>query len=242
MDVYQTTPISDYFTVVADLSSGDLELSDRVKRLIEDIWERESVIRKGELFNGRLLSFVALENERLLGRFVEYKHYIAQLAEPSLKSILQIEPISISGICIAEGKFLVGKRSEMLTQYPGFYELVPSGGIEPSSVLEGRVNIAKQYQNELLEETGIEKTLIRQILPFALVHDLRKEAYEICASIKLEGEVLNISYMEGSEYSQLLWKSKMQLKKFIRENEEKFVPFSLHLVKVHEELLRHEIV
>lgn len=242
MEIYRTIRISPFFSIFVDLASREYDLSDQVKSMIEDIWAREYEIRKGQLYNGKLLSFVALENERVLGRFVDYKYYLVQTKEPSLKAVLRIEPISISGICTAKNKVLVGQRSDSVTQYPGLFELVPSGGIEPSSLIVDRVDLTKQFYNELLDEAGIGKKLVKKITPFAFVHDLRKESYEICANIHLAHEALNASEPPPAEYSKLLWMTKDQLQQFISENEDKFVPFSRYLIELQEEYKHHEII
>lgn len=252
---YQTHLITPDFEVKVVSSRDKLELSDVDAQVVDRIWDAAQAHHEGRLFNGRFLNYVGFEKGRLIGEFVEYKHYLAQKFEPGLKESLRICPIAISCLCLSNDKVLIGKRSLVVTDYKGCYELVPSGGIDPSIVENGKVNVVKQALIELNEETGIVDVPV-SCLPTLVVHDLTSNSYEVCVHIELHRSQWNASVLiEGEaelkkreeiffekkmvekglfrssyEYTQLEWMSLGELGELIGENRENWVPFSLFLI------------
>lgn len=198
---------------------------------IERCWSEAQDKRGGSLFNGKLLNYIAFDNGKLTGKFVDYKLYIAQLAIPKLEQSLHIQPISISCICSFKGKQLLGKRSQKVTEFPGYYELVPSGGIDLSNVVKGRVDLLSQALQELEEETSFGREQVKSMVPFALVRELSSGRCEVCIKIDLDSDKTSEKNKleNGVEYSELLWMSPKELQLFAEHNEKLCVPFSLFL-------------
>ncbi|MBA3239462.1 MAG: NUDIX domain-containing protein [Parachlamydiaceae bacterium] len=230
---YQITSIEPDFEVLVVENEPLLSLTKMDLATIEQIWNEAQRKSEGSLFNGKLLSVVSLVNGKLIGKFVDYKLYIAQLAAPELEPLLQIKPISISCICLLKEKLLLGKRSYRVTEFPGFYELVPSGGIEPSNVMRGKVNLLGQTLLELEEETPLVRKQVKTVVPFALVQEIDSGRCEVCMEIVLDCDQLNekLEMASKGEYSELLWVSLEKFKLLTSQKDVECVPFSKQLLQ-----------
>lgn len=188
--------------------------------MIERIWEEEMQRRKGSLFNGRLFSAIDVNSERLLGRFIPYKLYLASIRNPDLQQILKIYPVSITGRTLYHEKILIGKRSIHVTQYPGFYELIPSGGVDDQSIENGKINLKLQYRIELEEEAGILQDNISNIEIKTLEYD--NNLYEICADIFLKKET--DVHFKSLEHDELHWIPLQNLRTFLDSHQNEVLP------------------
>lgn len=231
---YQTIKISPKFSISV-LPSRGFVLSDHQKTEIESIWRHEQLERSTRLFNGQMFNLIQLENDKLIGEFVDYKYYLAQLRNPSFIELLHIRPVCISGITLAGDKILIGQRSSNVTQYQDYYETVPSGGIDAEinagSLVNEMIDLPRQFQKELWEETGISVTEIKKIEIFSLIYDPNEEMYDLCAEIHVNYSILKESIQPTEEYPKFQWLSKQELKKFINAHPMDIVPLSLHLLK-----------
>lgn len=203
-------------------------LSDYDKMHVEMLWREETIARASKLFDGQILNFVSLENNRMVGEFIDYKFYLAQLRDPGLQPLLQITPIAISGFTLAGDKLLIGRRSQLVTQYRSLYECVPSGGIAPSSLRGQEIDLEEQFRREFWEETAISVTEIKRIKPLQIVFD--GSFYEICAILEVNYTVIREKLEPTEEYSELFWVPKAELKNFLKKHETELVPLSAHLI------------
>ena len=126
-------------------------------------------------------------------------------------------------------KILIGRRSRLVTQYPGHYEAVPSGGVDKNAQRGAKIDLNEQFERELWEETGISVTEIKRIRPFLLVHDRKTHTYEICAQIDVNYTVVKEERPPTEEYQELFWLPKAEMKVFIKKYGSEFVPFTLYL-------------
>lgn len=239
--------ISHQFNAYPLLPLFTLQVSDRVSKplpsgceeMIENIWRHEFEKSEGKLFNGKLLSFVSLSHEKLIGEFVDFKFFLAQIIEPKLKPILQIEPIGVSGLTFSQGKILCGCRSSHVTTYAHWDELVPSGGVDAQFISDGRIDLQKQLSIELEEEAGIAAEHILKISPLALIHDMTAGGYDICIAMELSGSAIESTLSFSPEYEILKWVPKELLMALnekggnghFRFSKESFVPLSLYLIE-----------
>jgi hypothetical protein len=230
MTDYQTIKISPNLALSVIPPRGFV-LSDHQKIEIETLWRREQEVRLTNLFNGQLFNLIEINGDKLIGEFVEYKYYLAQLRNPGFVEILHILPICMSGITLAGNKILIGQRSTNVTQYPGYYETVPSGGIDSSSTVDGTIDLKRQFEKELWEETRISVTEIKKIELFSLIFDPENNLYELCGEIQVNYSSLRESLEPSEEYSKFLWLTKQELKYHIESYSSQYVPFSLHLLK-----------
>ena len=224
---FETVPWSQG-TKIQVIESRGFELSDMNKKVVDQIWFES---RDSHHFNGQILNYLSFENQILLGEFVEYKFYYAQTREPSLKELLQIRPVAISGLTTTANKLLMGQRSEKVTEYQKFYEVVPSGKIDAEGVDGEQIDLFKQFQRELWEESGLSSTDIRDIIPFAFIYDKERDSYEICAEIHVNYLAASENLRSTEEYQKLTWILKSDLENFIKRHASECVPLTLHLLQ-----------
>lgn len=225
MKSYQTLKISPQFMISVVNTRENLKLSDVEKKHIDQLW-KEAKQEQASLYNGKLLNFVSFNGIQLIGEFVHYKYYAVQKMDPNLKHLLNITPISISGLTFSDDKILVGKRSKSVSQYKGYLELVPSGGLEQEGDGE-QINLAQQVMRELTEETGIKKA--KAIKPFELIFDRSTGLYEICVAIFLNDKIAKEPIAPSAEYQELFWVTHDELKELLVRK--KWVPLSTFLIE-----------
>ena len=79
---------------------------------------------------------------------------------------------------------LLGVRRNV-TEYDGFYELAPSGGICSSKRKDEVILYEEQLIEELLEETEIKREMIDEIEPFCFILDRNNGVYDICSKLHI---------------------------------------------------------
>lgn len=225
---YQTLDIREGFCVRVDDRLWDYKLSDDERKQVDGIWE-EALDKNPGLFNGKLLHFIEVDSHRneVIGQFVDYMYYFAQIRAPSLRKKIAVHPIAISCVCRRKDCVLIGKRSSTVTDFPAYYELVPSGGIDPRYVFEGKVNLFEAAAAELFEETGISKNQILNCKPQSIIQDNLSGIYEIVLSLQVNDEAKECV---SEEYSELQWITKKELQVSLEEKRNKFVPLSLYIL------------
>lgn len=228
MDNFQTTLWPQGAKIEVLPEARGFELSDIYKKMVDQIWFETS---SEHHFNGQLLNYISFENNVLLGEFIEYKFYYAQLREPDLRPFLNIRPVAISGITTTANKVLIGKRSNTVSEFKNHYEVVPSGGVDASTLTSNRVDLFKQFEKELWEETAISSTDIREIAPFALIYDSARDSYEICAEIHVNFLTASDELRRTPEYEKLFWILKSDVGVFAKKHANECVPLTLYLLQ-----------
>ncbi len=235
------------------LAVGDIQLQ-AVKNLqaeklfaqnynvIEEIWQKTSKKTGGKLFNGAVLSFISINKKqnkiKVVAHFVEYKNYLAQSKQSDLK--LGIKLVGVSGIIILEEKginyIVFAKRTNNVTEYPGFFELVPSGSIDKECVnASGVVSFQSKLLSEFAEETGLPKNYVEDISGFAFVLDTNHNVYDICCKILLKAKKESVAkkFLGSKEYSKPEFVSINNLNSFIRKNAATIVPTSMAILEAY---------
>lgn len=235
MDNYQTLWLPEDFKFRLDHTQAKLLLSDVDQKAIDDIWEREQAKHSNKLFNGKVLNLISQDREGLTAGFIEYKHLIAYLHEPRLRGVLNIRPLSLSCLTHTDRAVLIGKRSQWVSQYPLWYELAPSGGIDPEVVKGADIDVVAQALSELDEETGLSEKDVISAKPFALIHELDSGIIEVCIELVIRSEKEKIALTPTPEYDELHWISYSDLLKFIESHANRIVPLSLHLLRLNEQ-------
>ncbi len=168
----------------------------------------------------------------MIAEFVDYKYFLAQLRDPNFEPVLELRTVAVSGITTVIDKVLMGKRTETVLNYPSCYELVPSGGIDPGSMVDNKIDLSKQFEVELFEETGISATEVKEIRPLALIYDESKKMYDICAEIIVNYSVLKEFLDPSDEYEDLAWVAKQEVPRVMKRHKNQFVPLSLFLLEM----------
>lgn len=222
---YQTLKIKNQFEVLVVDAPEPMELSDGQKQQIELIWQEE--LKKRELFNGEILSCLSFDKERLTGEFLPYKLFIAKLRNPEMQ--IKIIPVSVSGLILHGDNIMIGRRSSLVSEFPGYYELPPSGGIGKEMLKEGRVELRSQIAKELFEEIGITPRKIRKIQFFMLAYDQKQDHIDLCAEIKITPFAMQSI---SGEYTQIMTIPKNEISQFVEKYLEQFVPLSILILKL----------
>lgn len=165
---------------------------------IDQVWLDGQKERGDALVNGTILNLdkYTLTKEQLdiECSLVEYKYYFSQKIG---KIPLGITPLAVSGITYIEENsaveentnthFYIGRRSPKVTQYPNFFELIPSGSIDQNSLSKESDNIdyMKQLYIELAEELGAEQADVKSSAAFCLIYDSQDKVYDIGIKLAL---------------------------------------------------------
>ena len=191
---------------------------------------------------GTLLNFLELnERERIevTGYFVEYKHFLAQRKQPELN--LGIKPIGVSGIIIlkeANMEYVVfAKRANDTTEYPGFFELVPSGSIDKECAdNSGIVDYKSKLLSEFTEETGLSRDCVKDVSGFAFVLDTNDNVYDVCCEIVIDTkkDLAIQKFSSSKEYQSPIFVGIGELDDFIKLNYNSIVPTSMALVEAYD--------
>lgn len=214
-------------------SSEPLLVTDETRRRIDALWEEE-LRAHPDRFDGTIFALARREGGVLYGRFVPYRYYIAQRRDPTLG--LAILPLAVSGLVICEGQVAFARRSERTTQYPGWIELVPSGGLDAESLrADGTVDHRAQLTRELIEETGIPETEILSIEPIVLLCDRVDQVVDLASVIEVRSSaraIAETTVAQGAEYRSLEWVPAAQLRSFAESRRAEMVPTSRALCEV----------
>ncbi|MGM0444335.1 MAG: HAD-IA family hydrolase [Fibrobacterota bacterium] len=92
-------------------------------------------------------------------------------------------PLGVSAVCMDSAGKLVWGRRKAVTQYAGFWELVPSGSIDITG--KDLPDPAHNIIRELREETGISAEMVDEIIPLGLIFDTRENGADLCFALRL---------------------------------------------------------
>ena len=193
---------------------ADLPLQEEV----EAVWKK-LLSNNPSLFNAPLFSLeqLDLDSLSLSGYFVPYKYWLFQRQNPDLYSQLKIRPLAVSGVISVNGEYLLGKRSEKMTQDPGLWEFCPSGGIDSDSLTDDHIDFLGQLYKEFNEELQWDKNTIKTHKVFALAVDSEEKVADICVQLELK-EKLPLP-QPNEEYSEFLWLKSEDLYKISQKSE-----------------------
>jgi hypothetical protein len=186
-------------------------IDNRYRQEIDFYWD-EYVKTNPAAFNGRILNLAdySVEGDHLLVRssFIEYKVFYASRYIQALRE--KIRPLGVSGLIIVNEKdekmIVLGKRSNSVTQYPGWLELVPSGSIDDTYLSGKTIDIKRSLLKELEEEANITGDMVSPITTFTFVMDEDEQTYDICCMINVQnGEEIRSRLENNSEYESYLF-------------------------------------
>lgn len=221
-----------------ELVTDDGYLTPDERETVERIWLNE-LAANPKLFNGKQLSVVKIEPRVITCRAVEYKQVLAQLRHPGTIREFQLRPLALTVILEVEESLVFGKRSQTVSQMPGYWEPAPSGGVELGGSVDGSVVIQEQALRELREELGLEPCHIRCLVPVAVFEDQTDHVVDICvhgrANIAAHKLLALFNELPGWEYETIRIVPLSELQQFLDQNHQRLVaptlPF-LHECKV----------
>jgi HAD superfamily hydrolase (TIGR01509 family) len=213
------------------LTDDALALSEPVRARIDTLWAEEQRAHPNR-FDGTLLTFAGRSGDTLYGRFVPYRYYLAQRRDPEIARALGLVPLAVSGIVECDGAVAFATRGDTTTQYPGWIELVPSGGIGAEFLRADKsVDYAGQLVQELVEELGVPESAIAEREPIALLRDHRDEVIDIGCVLRVSAAARREVLTSGEEYHSLRWVPIAELPQFVTAERDRLVPTSRALAE-----------
>ena len=213
------------------------DFSSEQENKIDEIWKKLKE-KKATLFNDKVLTFVNLSRENgktiVKGDFVDYKAIIANRINPSLN--LKLEQIGVSGITLLMEKesVLFSERSNSVTEYPNYLELVPSGNLDISTLdSNGIINYKSKILEEFSEETSLPKNAITDVQSLCFVKDCIDQVYDVCCILETNIGIQKLihSFKNNSEYKEPELVEISNLKSFVTMNSQRIVPTSLAILE-----------
>lgn len=194
--------------VVTDLTLevvGDLAPEPAVRAEIDALWAA-AIIERPHLFDGPGLSVVSVDGGCLRVVRTSYRYVMAARRSPRLRQLLQMRTLAVSGVLTCPQGVVLGRRGPEVTQGPGSWELVPSGGVEPCR--DGSApDLRNQILKELGEEVGLGPDQVRVGKPLGMVEDTDSGVIDVVTPLSTDlpvARILEAHQTRGSsEYAEL---------------------------------------
>ncbi|MCH9633659.1 MAG: hypothetical protein S4CHLAM7_03900 [Chlamydiae bacterium] len=218
------------------------EISENFKVLVEDfpnlvkipqhfqdeIFEKASASKP--LFNGTMICIKQVNADLITSYTLSFKEFLAANHLPRYPH--KHTPLAVSGWIVHRQRVLFGVRSNNVLFFPGFLELVPSGGIDSRAVNENQEVLFEQALiSEFEEETGMSPEDIESVTPEGLILTEDYSVLDICQSIQLDDSKEIDCDTHNEEYTFLLWVPMNELEEFILKNDKKILSTSLTILK-----------
>ena len=211
----------------------ELQVPAHIEEEVDRLWDRAQLEK--EVYNNTLFCLASRDEDRIIGKFVEYRYYMAMHYNPELQQILDIYPLGVSGIAFCDDKVLVGVRDAKLALYPGFLELVPSGSIEPRAYMHNEVDFIMQLMWELEEEARLSEKKVQEVHPLGLFYSRDVGLYDLGLVIRLKLEDFEKSDLESTEeYPLLRWMKISDWQNVLADPKSQVVPLSRALWQVYQ--------
>jgi 8-oxo-dGTP pyrophosphatase MutT (NUDIX family) len=192
-------------SVVVRLREARAPLSPRAQREVDELWRAASA--STALHDGRLVSVVSwaptATGVEISAEVVPYRWWIAQRRG---YRDLNVRPLAVCGVSIdASGRVLIGRRSGSF-DYPGRWELVPSGSCEVQA--DGTVDPLADARRELAEESALDAGAAEMV---GLVEDPAVGVFEALVVLRVSP---GTSPIVGAEHDSLLFVEPRQLMRY----------------------------
>jgi hypothetical protein len=228
----RTMPLGQDVELVV-LPAPQWQLTSAQQQEVESIWADGQSRRQAKLFNGKLLMYARHDSHCIYGSFTDYKTYFAYQRQPQLFAPQQIRPLAVSGITLVGDSVLLATRSDSVSQYPGYLELVPSGNIDDTFMTPtGHIDFRQQILQELQEEAGILPEQVVSLKPVALIADEQELIYDVCLELHVQSapELVIEGIALRHEYINPILVSLRELPKFLAGHKAHLVPTSFSLL------------
>jgi len=195
-----------------------------VDRAIDDAW-REAQRENERLFDAPLLAVEGILDREIRVRRTSYRHFVAGRAGVGRP----VKPLAVSGFVREGSRLLIGRRPAGVTQYPCWWEAVPSGSIDRLGE-RGEADPVSALLAELEEETGIVAHRADLGDP-ALVFDRIEQVYDLCYEIAPRAGIdrMYAAARDRGHYTEVALLSFDE----VRRRAENVVPTTLAIVGLH---------
>lgn len=226
---YETLAVSSRFSIHIKHPNQDT-FSHETEKWVNSIWDKEKRKRGDVLYEGKIFHALSYSSKKLVGCFIPYKYFFAQVCEPKLYHTLKIVPVSVSGLTMSRDHILIGKRASWVAQNSDRLELIPSGGIRPPEAeMDQKIHLKQQILAELSEEAHIPLSSVKSVQFFSLIKDLKNGAIELIAEISLKSKTC---FSTSNEYNFVMTVPKSEIQAFAKAHLDDFVPLSLHILRL----------
>lgn len=189
--------------------SSFLDLKSKLHLEIERKWSLEqgksSKVFNGCLFSVKNFNIDEVKNKHVLEIFeADYKSFLVQQSGIDLG----IRPLGVTGVISKEiegtEKLLMAERSMDNSTYGGFWEFVPSGGLDFFESYPAEDFVARQLLVELEEELGVPKEFVENYELLALSFDSAIKVFDLIYLLKISQ---NLNLQLSAEHKKYLFLS-----------------------------------
>ena len=212
---------------------------DDVNARVQTIWDEEIQRRSTTLFNGEIVSVMSVNETNIVGRRAEYRWLLAQSHDHAFFRWFQVRPLAVTGVLTCPEGIVIGRRSASVFQFPGLWELAPSGSVDV--VMRGsdhNIDLLSQLMRELSEEIGLDGGAVTQIEPLAIACDVDSQVFDVCFVLNTATSWARISELfaanANTEYEHLDILPVEQIAAFLRTNKASTTPLTLSLLQLLE--------
>lgn len=212
-----------------------LSLGDEAS--VSEIWEQACEERGTGLFNGPIASVRKYSTDLIEVEISDYRRLLASREHKGLQQKLTVKPLAVSGLIRSPDGIVFGRRGKGNYDSVGFWELVPSGGIDPKGyVIDDEVEYSNQILAELREEIGLSAERVKQMKLLCLIDDDSTNVIDLGIELIIEdasaSEIRNKHKNLGSdEYTQIQFVPEGLLTKFVESNHQQILPVSLAILE-----------
>jgi beta-phosphoglucomutase len=169
---------------------------------IDQLWS-EKLAKNKSLYNAEISILLSLniENRKCSVTYskVSYKTFLYMRDQDQAPIALAVSGLSYKET--EEGlQYLIGKRAPKVSQYPEYYEFIPSGSLDFHTKLDSRI-IERQTLKELEEESQILNKNVESIKIKDCILDVHDTVLDFVSTIKINNK--NFSFKSNDEYSEI---------------------------------------
>jgi len=160
--------------------------SSHVLRHIEDLWNGERQRRGSTLTNGCLFSVESVTETGMTVWPAQYKWWIAQRSDPSLRAILNLRPLAVTGVTWVSDEVVLARRARYTIQHADAWELAPSGSVSHECRnKDGMVVCEYQILSELGDELNVSPSDLAQApKPIAVMENDADDVVDIVYDLR----------------------------------------------------------
>ena|GEM_PF-3586911 len=216
-------------------------LTELQHRAVDEVWQRAVAELGDALYDAPILVYRGHETAGDLttihGVYQPYRYYYARYHCDRLD--YELEPIGVSGLIVfSEGRaraVALGRRSENVTQYPGRWECVPSGGVDDSCARpDGTVDFTAMLLHEFEEEACLPAERARRVVPFAVIYDVLARTYDVCCemTVTADRDELTGAMSDSDEYTEVMVVTEDELEDCLRRLGDELIPLSRAILEL----------
>lgn len=215
----------DHFTRIEIDRSPPPALHPDTQRLADGAWN-DLCAQSPRYFNGAILLYTSSDQAGgvIRARVGEYKHHALRRLIGHTETLL-----AVTAIVMTQDRVLFGRRSMQSHDYPGLWELGPSGGVDvpQSGDHIDHDALLQEVLREIREEAGFEPRVLGQRL-IAMVHDRGAGSSDLAVLLQIEPPV---QIETNWEYDDTRWVTRDELGAWCDQRPSELIPTTLALMR-----------